>query len=60
MGFRIADEHLEEVAEILDAENISYVQKRGRFQFTVDEASIATSAETLKKIAKCVKQTWQK
>jgi len=60
LGFRIADEQLDEVAKILDAQNISYVQKRGRFRFTVDKASITTRADTLKKIAQHVRQTWQK
>ena len=59
-GFRIADEQLVEVSEILDAQNISYVQKRGRFRFTVDEGAITTNAEMLKKIAEYVKQMWQK
>ena len=60
LGFRIADEQLVEVSEILDAQNISYVQKRGRFRFTVDEGAITTNAEMLKKIAEYVKQMWQK
>jgi len=33
-GFRISDEHLDEVSQLLDKRNISFVQKRNRFKFT--------------------------
>ena len=59
-GFRISDEHLEDVSQLLDEQNISFVQKRGRFKITCDAEFITKNQELLRKIAEFVKKTWQK
>ncbi|RJP76455.1 MAG: hypothetical protein C4522_17870 [Desulfobacteraceae bacterium] len=59
-GFRISDEHLDEVAQLLDVQNISFVQKRNRFKFTCDAEFIQKNKELLRQIADFVKKAWQK
>jgi hypothetical protein len=59
-GFRISDEHLDEVSQLLDAQSISFVQKRNRFKFTCDVEFIQKNKELLGQIAGFVKKTWQK
>ena len=59
-GFRIADDHIEEVSHLLDEQNISFVQKRNRFKITCDAAFITKNRELLRQIAEFVKQTWRK
>jgi hypothetical protein len=59
-GFRISDDHIDDVSQLLDEKNISYVQKRGRFKVTCDAAFITDNQELLRRIAEFVKKTWQK
>ena len=59
-GFRISDDHLENVSQILDEKNITYVLKRNRFKITCDAEFIHTHSELLKQVAMYVKKTWQK
>jgi len=59
-GFRIADEHIEDVSQLLDEKNISFVQKRNRFKITCDAEFITTNQELLRKIGEFVKKTWKK
>lgn len=37
LGFRISDEYIEEISQLLDEQSISFVQKRNRFRVTVDK-----------------------
>lgn len=60
LGFRISDNHIDEVKSLLDEQSISFVQKRNRFQFKVDIDFIKKHSETLMQIAKFVKETWKK
>ena len=59
-GFRISDDHLEDVSQLLDKQNISFVQKRNRFKITCDAEFITKNKEMLRQIAEFVKQTWRK
>jgi hypothetical protein len=59
-GFRISEEHLEDVSKLLDEENISFVQKRNRFKFNCDAEFIEKNRELLRKVAEYVKKKWQK
>jgi len=59
-GFRIADDHLDAVSQLLDEQNISFVQKRNRFKTTCDAEFITKNKELLRQIAEFVKQTWRK
>ena len=59
-GFRIRDEHIEEVSRLLDEDNISFVQKRNRFKITCDAEFIEKKRDLLRQIAEFVKKTWQK
>ncbi len=59
-GFRIADDHLDAVSQLLDEQNISFVQKRNRFKITCDAEFITKNRELLRQIAEFVKQTWKK
>ena len=59
-GFRISDDHIEGVSQLLDERNISFVQKGNRFKFTCDAAFITSNRELLRQIAEFVKKTWQK
>ena len=58
--FRISDDHLDDVSQLLDAQNISFVQKRNRFKITCDAEFIEKNRELLRKIAEFVKKTWGK
>lgn len=60
LGFRLSDENLDNVLQLLDEQNISYVQKRGRFKITVDAEFITKNRDLLRQIAEHVKKTWQK
>jgi hypothetical protein len=60
LGFRISDEHVDNVSKLLDEQNISFVQKRNRIKFTVDKDFIKEHAELIKQIAIFVKETWKK
>ena len=59
-GFRISDDHLEDVSQLLDEQNISFVLKRGRFKITCDTEFITKNREVLRQVAEFVKKTWQK
>lgn len=59
-GFRISEDHLEDVSQLLDEQNISFVEKRNRFKITCDAEFISKNQELLKQIAEFVKQTWKK
>lgn len=60
LGFRISDEHVDNISKLLDEQNISFVQKRNRIKFTVDKDFIKEHAELIKQIAIFVKETWKK
>ncbi len=60
LGFRISDEHTDNVSKLSDEQNISFVQKRNRIKFTVDKDFINKHAELLRQIAEFVKETWKK
>jgi hypothetical protein len=60
LGFRISDEHTDNVSKLLDEQSISFVQKRNRIKFTVDKDFINKHAELLRQIAVFVKETWKK
>lgn len=60
LGFRISDEHTDNVSKLLDEQSISFVQKRNRIKFTVDKDFINKHAELLRQIAEFVKETWKK
>jgi len=60
LGFRISDDHLDEVSQLLDEQNISVVQKRNRFKITTDAEFVTKNREMLRQIAEYVKKTWQK
>ena len=59
-GFRISEDHLEEVSKLLDEQNISFVQKRNRIKITCDAEFIIKHKDLLRQIADFVKKTWQK
>ena len=58
--FRISDDHLDKVSQLLDEKNISFVQKRNRIMITSDVDFIMKNRELLRQIAEFVKMTWQK
>jgi len=60
LGFRISDDHVDEVSKLLDEQNISFTRKRDRIRFTVDKNFIENHAELLRQIADSVKETWNK
>ena len=60
LGFRISEEHIDEVPKLLDEQNISFTQKRGRLKFTVDKNSIKKHADLLRQIAEFVKEARKK
>lgn len=60
LGFRISDEHLDEVSQLLDEQNISFVQKRNRFKITSDAEFVTKNRDLFGQIAGFVKKTWQK
>jgi len=59
-GFRITDDNLDDVSQLLDEQNISFVQKRNRFKITCDAEFIQNNRDLLRQIAEYVKKTWQK
>lgn len=59
-GFRISEEHLEEVSRLLDEKNISFVLKRNRIRIKCDADFIFKNRDLLIGIAEFVKKTWQK
>lgn len=59
-GFRISDDQLEDVSQLLDAKGISFVQKRNRFTFKCDAALIKQNEELVRQIAEYAKETWRK
>ena len=59
-GFRISDDHIEDISKLLDEQNISFVQKRNRIKITCDAEFIEKNRELLRQISEFVKKTWQK
>jgi len=57
LGFRISDDHVDEVSKLLDEQSISFTQKRDRIRFTVDKDFITKHADLLRQIAEFVKET---
>lgn len=57
LGFRISDDHVDEVSKLLDEQSVSFVQKRNRIKFTVDKDFIKKHAALLRQIAEYVKET---
>lgn len=60
LGFRISDDHLDEVSQLLDEQNISFVQKRNQFKITSDADFVTKNTDLLRQVAEFVKKTWQK
>lgn len=58
--FRIMEDHVDDVSQILDEQNISYTQKRIFFKITCDADFIKNNKDTLRQVAEFVKKTWQK
>jgi len=56
-GFHISDDQIDNVSQLLDEHNISFIQKRNRFKITCDAEFIAKNKELLRQIAEFVKQT---
>ena len=48
----------DDIAALLDAENISYVRKNKRFRMTVDKDTVKKHSELFKSIAVLVKKSW--
>jgi hypothetical protein len=59
-GFRISEDDLDDVSQLLEEQNISFVQKRNRFKITCDAEFITKKRDLLRQIAEFVKKTWQK
>ncbi len=60
LGFRISEEHIDEVSKLLDEQSISFTKKRDRIRFIVDKDFIKKHADLLKQIAESVKETWKR
>ncbi|MCK4292471.1 MAG: hypothetical protein KAY65_04695 [Planctomycetes bacterium] len=60
LGFRVSDDHVDEVSKLLDEQSISFVQKQNRIKFTVDKDFIKKHSDLLRQIAKFVKETQKK
>ena len=60
INFRISDNDIEEVKQLLDNNNISYTQKRNRFNFTCDANTIKNNAELFKQLAEFERNFWEK
>jgi hypothetical protein len=60
LGFRVSDEHLEEVSQLLDKHNISFVEVRNRFKITSDADLLNKNRDMFRKIAEIAKFAWQK
>jgi hypothetical protein len=60
LGFRISDDNLEDVKQLLDEQNITFVQKQNRFKITTDADFVIKNRELLRQVAESVKKTWQK
>ncbi len=59
LSFRIKNDSIEEVKNLLDEKNLSYIQKNQRFKINVDKGLITTNSEAFKTIAKLVKERWE-
>lgn len=59
LGFRMAQSLQDEVAGLLDAQNITYVRKPKKFLITVDKEMIAKNGEVFVAIATLVKKSWE-
>jgi len=60
LGFRVSDDHVDEVSKLLDEQSVSFVQKRNRIKFTVDKDFVEKHADLLRQIAIFVRETWKK
>jgi len=60
LGFRISNDHVDEVSKLLDEQSVSFVQKRNRIKFTVDKDFVKKHTDLLRQIAEFVKETWKK
>lgn len=58
--FSIPDENLDDVSQLLDENNISFIHKDKCFRITCDAEFIGKNRELLRQIAQFVKKTWQK
>jgi len=58
LGFRISQSLQDEVAAILDSDNISYVRKPKVFRITIDKQMVEKNKEMFRSIAGLVKKTW--
>jgi len=57
LSFHISDDHVGEVEKLLHKQNIDFVQKEGRFNFSVNKDFIKSHVGLLMQIAKFVKET---
>jgi hypothetical protein len=57
--FRISDDHIDNVSQLLDKQNIAFVQKRNYYKIVCDAEVIAKNRELLRQIAEYIKQYWQ-
>lgn len=60
LGFRISAENLDAANQLLDDQNISFVQKRNKFKITCDTDFIMKNGDLLRKITEFVELTWKK
>jgi len=59
LGFRLSQLLQDEVAGILDAQNITYIRKPKKFLITVDREMIEKNAEVFTTVAAFVKKSWE-
>jgi hypothetical protein len=59
LGFRMIEALQDEIAGLLDAENIAYVRKPRKFLIIVDKGMIEANARTFASIASLVKRSWE-
>lgn len=59
LNFRVEQAIQDEIAALLDAENISYVRKTKRIVVPVDKSMVVKHASLFKSIAALVKKSWE-
>jgi hypothetical protein len=57
--FRISDDCIDDVSQLLDKQNIAFVQKRNYYKIVCDAEVIEKNREPLRQIAEYIKQYWQ-
>lgn len=59
LKFRIAETLREEVAELLDEQNLPYMKRGKDFQLTIDQRILKENSDLFEKIAEHVRSTWR-